>query len=112
MNSTNAEKTEADIQARRDPGSKPAFMLRSEIPNAERNQPTWDEIYITISKVISPYIIIGIQKVDCGLYISRTEEVDNAQFQPKIMNRSGFYFSSQVEYDDSLVSNLVLHIFI
>ena len=40
VNNTYAEKTVADIQARRDPGSKPVFMRQSDIPNAERNQPT------------------------------------------------------------------------
>ena len=63
MSSTYAEKTADEVQTRRDPGSKPVFMRQSDIPNAERNQPTGEEIYLTLSKVTSPDTIIGIQKV-------------------------------------------------
>lgn len=44
-------------------GSKPVFIRHRDIPNAENNTPTGEEIYVSLSKRIDTKLIVGVQKV-------------------------------------------------
>ena len=43
-------------------GSKPVFIRHRDIPNAENNMPTGEEIYVSLSNRIDTKLIVGVQK--------------------------------------------------